>query len=211
MNPEHRDPENERDIRLKTMLVMTGMDHLVTAMEQQRTALEQSDNPESAAAQQMREQLDQDFISLFNGLLEKFNAIDDKLRSIQTAHFALQHSCSSATEVAQTALRNVQRGNPYLSKIDDILSYHSELDTTEAIINSATDMIKVARRDTEHVLSSLRFPARTDHKHQSTTNADAPLVHHTTQNTSSGDHSEHRHSNDSYSETHHLSPALLGV
>ncbi len=179
MTTEERNLENEREIRLKTMMVMTGMDHLITAMDEQRQALDKAQEIHAEARTASQEtSFSPEFTELFQGLLDKFNAIDEKLRSIQTAHFALQHSCSSATEVAQVALKSYQRGNPYLSKIDDILTQHSEHDTTEAIINSATDMISVARRDTEHFLSSLRNLSLNDHqhKHNATPMLDAELV-----------------------------------
>jgi len=183
MNSEQRNMDSEREIRLKTMLVMTGMDHLIDAIDEQRQALELVGTTSGENAELELSSADNvqspEFVELFKGLLDKFNAIDEKLNSIQTAHFALQHSCSSATEVAQVALKNYQRGNPYLSKIDDILTQHGEHDATESIINSATDMISVARRDTEHFLSSLRKLNVDDHqrKHQASSMLDADLVH----------------------------------
>ncbi len=155
---EERHPDAERDIRLKTMLVMTGMDHLIAAMDEQRLALQQSEqNTDDVSSDQ--DLISATFLAVFQNMLDKFNAIEEKLNSIQLAHFALQHSCSSATEVAQDALKNVQRGNPYLSKIDTILTQSNDHDVTESIINSASDMIELARRDTQNFLQSLEDQA----------------------------------------------------
>ena len=148
-------------MRLKTMLVMTGMDHLIEMMDEQQRARSEKAGPsnngdalplgiESSASDS--ETLER----LFSNLLRRFDAIEEKLQSIQTAHFALQHSCSSANEVAQMALQNYQRGNPYLSQIDTILSHQNEADVTDNIIASASEMISVARRDTENFIHSLQ-------------------------------------------------------
>lgn len=152
---ETNDPSAET-ISLETMRdlsekVKSSIDELFHVMEEKLSEKLKSESASEALNNIERKERENKVVTItpdvLDNLINKLQTIDEKLRDLQMQHFELQHSCAAATEIARAALSNTHMGNPYLAKIDSILSHNGETNTVEDILVEAKTMINGAAYD----------------------------------------------------------------
>lgn len=91
-----------------------------------------------------------------DGMTYKINVLEQNLKQLQTRYLAVQHACSSVVEVARAGLSNGQMGNPYLTKIEEILVHTDVSESYSELFANSEGVLGSVRMDTNNIMMSLQ-------------------------------------------------------